>query len=65
MYIHFTFLLSFADGTRNPSIQTVALSTAIIPTDMDEANAGGSYMYTGMFLHDLPKVRKTVLVLCG
>jgi hypothetical protein len=36
--------------------QGVALNTGVIPTDVDEANVGGSYMYAGLFQHDLAKV---------
>ena len=48
------------DGTRNPHIEGVALETAPIPADVDAVNTGGSYLYAGIFLHDLDAVRCTL-----
>ena len=50
------------DGTRNPHFDGVALETAPIPEDVDPVNMGGSYLYAGLFLHDLDAVRLSVSI---
>lgn len=59
-------LSGFVDGTRNPHFDGVALETAPIPEDVDPVNMGGSYLYAGLFLHDLDAVRpRSRVVVCA
>jgi porphyrinogen peroxidase len=53
-------LSGFLDGTRNPDhlLRAIADEVVIFPDDNDdedESHAGGTYMYTGKFVHNLKK----------
>jgi len=48
-------LSGFVDGTRNPVIQSIGVVTAAILSSQDPQNVGGSYMYAGIFVHNLKK----------
>jgi len=50
-------LSGFVDGTRNPVIQSIGVVTAAILSSQDPQNVGGSYMYAGIFVHNLKKVQ--------
>ena len=45
-------LLGFVDGTENPGGRA-ALAAALVPADRDPGFAGGSYVITQKYLHDL------------
>eukprot|EP01080_Neovahlkampfia_damariscottae_P008577 gene8577-402_t len=53
-------LSGFIDGTRNPDhlLRAIADEVVIFPdddSDDDESHTGGTYMYTGKFIHNLKK----------
>jgi len=54
-------LTGFIDGTRNPDhlLRAIVDEVIILPDDEKEpAHVGGSYLYTGRFVHDLKKFFK-------
>jgi len=51
-------LTGFIDGTRNPDhlLRAIVDEIVILPDDEDnDSHIGGSYLYTGRFVHDLKK----------
>jgi Dyp-type peroxidase family len=59
-------LTGFIDGTRNPDhlLRAVVDQAIIFPDDEQGStqHSGGSYMYAGRFVHNLPKVRQSVIL---
>lgn len=58
-------LTGFIDGTRNPDhlLRALVDVTVIFPDDDVTSHEGGSYMYAGKYVHNLPKVKKTPLLM--